>query len=127
MPNEGELPGLLDGRCTKRTDTSLKSARFHNHPSDRELAFERFATRFEIDRSRKASGLLVQGSTGAVAVDQGVKRPAGPVEPDRFGRDRPAQRRLTERAGCAWITLPVTVATAVVVATVGCASTRVTF
>ena len=87
MAHERELRMLLDdaapvGRVAARSGT------VHHHAGDRELAVKAFATRFEIDRGGKAIGLLVERRAGAVAVDERIKRPAGPVERGSLIGDR---------------------------------------
>src|SRR4051794_3356577 len=91
MTHERELCGLLDDAAPVRRVPPGGRA-VHYHTRDRELAFNRFTTRLEIDRSSKAIALLVERRAGAVTVDQSIKRPAGAVEPRTFGRDGLAQR-----------------------------------
>ena len=77
-----------------------------------------FAARFEIDRGREAVGLVVERSAGAVAVDQRVERPAAACRATRpRSRSTALSLTVTDRAGCAWITAPSSVATALVAAT----------
>ena len=95
---------------------------------DGQLTLEAFAARFEIDRCRKAIGLLVELCAGRELVDECVQRPAILVEPRGLRGERlRRQLSVTLCAGCVWRTAPVTVEIAVVAATAGRATAVATW
>ena len=125
VADERELRRLLDRRAPARR-ISARGGAVHDDAGDRELAFDRFAARFEIDRGGQAIGFLVERGVGRIAVDQRIERPAVAIEPRGLGRDRRGElerhrlRRLRLEDGA------VAGATAVVAATAGRASVDAT-
>ena len=93
MTDERELRRLLyDAAPVSRI--TARCCTVHHDAGNRQLAFSAFAARLEIDRRRKAVGLLVELLAGRELVDQRLESPAAFVEPGRLGRD---PGRLTDR------------------------------
>ena len=77
--DEGEL-GALDDDAAQAGRKTARGGAVHHHFGDRELALERLAARFEIDRVGEAFLLGVAGSGGGLGPD--------------LDRDPPRDRRL---------------------------------